>query len=480
MKFLIIPPTSNFYDLRLLKNLKQSLEKFNHKCVLLNNNLIKSEDIEKEITRVEEVDILFLINQFPSESLRKKKNFRCIIWIQDVFLNTLTNYDQADLRDRDIIYFLADKKNLGFRKEINIRNSYLFTGVSEYFLSNFKLNQSKFDIGMLGYFSNLSYFDRKSVYIDKLNLKKRNDIYKNATITENYLFNLKYKILDFFNFNFVGKYFEKNKHNRNTAKVEAPKSNYLIRLLKFLKLNYLIVKILDSSIFLPFIRFLYKKNSNHMFFFKIKSIIKKNYEPLSGSLDILNLEKKIKKKLNIDQNKSKYFFRAYNYLTREFPRAIDRFILSELILNSKKKIVFSGPGLDHKNWKNVNQFKIKNYYDEQFLKNFYQNCKININNNNHGHGMHSRVLESMGCGGFVLMHKNSFENETSLNNFFDENVHYASYDIENFEKVIDYFLKNEEKRNKIVLKAHEEVKRTHRWDNRAQQILNDLNEKKIF
>ena len=73
MKFLIIPPTSNFYDLRLLKNLKQSLEKFNHKCVLLNNNLIKSEDIEKEITRVEEVDILFLINQFPSESLRKKK-----------------------------------------------------------------------------------------------------------------------------------------------------------------------------------------------------------------------------------------------------------------------------------------------------------------------------------------------------------------------------------------------------------------------
>ena len=171
----------------------------------------------------------------------------------------MTNYDQADLRDRDIIYFLADKKNLGFRKEINIRNSYLFTGVSEYFLSNFKLNQSKFDIGMLGYFSNLSYFDRKSVYIDKLNLKKRNDIYKNATITENYLFNLKYKILDFFNFNFVGKYFEKNKHNRNTAKVEAPKSNYLIRLLKFLKLNYLIVKILDSSIFLPFIRFLYKK-----------------------------------------------------------------------------------------------------------------------------------------------------------------------------------------------------------------------------
>ena len=270
----------------------------------------------------------------------------------------MTNYDQADLRDRDIIYFLADKKNLGFRKEINIRNSYLFTGVSEYFLSNFKLNQSKFDIGMLGYFSNLSYFDRKSVYIDKLNLKKRNDIYKNATITENYLFNLKYKILDFFNFNFVGKYFEKNKHNRNTAKVEAPKSNYLIRLLKFLKLNYLIVKILDSSIFLPFIRFLYKKNSNHMFFFKIKSIIKKNYEPLSGSLDILNLEKKIKKKLNIDQNKSKYFFSAYNYLTREFPRAIDRFILSELILNSKKKIVFSGPGLDHKNWKNVNYLGI--------------------------------------------------------------------------------------------------------------------------
>jgi len=186
VKFLIIPPTENFYDQRILKNLANSLKKFSNECKVLPRPLDDNEII-KEIDTNTNIDVLFLVNKFPTEKIRKK-NFRCIIWIQDLFLNSLYEYDNSCLKDGDILYFLADKKVLGFQRKIKIKNSYLFTGVSDHFISNFKVSNPKNDLALLGYFGNLIYFDTRNKVPKDLIKNSEFDHYRSVTITENVMF----------------------------------------------------------------------------------------------------------------------------------------------------------------------------------------------------------------------------------------------------------------------------------------------------
>ena len=113
MKFLIIPPTENFYDQRILINLANSLKKFSNECKVLQRPLDDNEII-KEIDINTNIDVLFLVNKFPTEKIRKK-NFRCIIWIQDLFLNSLYEYDNSCLKMEYNLLF-SNKKFLVSKK----------------------------------------------------------------------------------------------------------------------------------------------------------------------------------------------------------------------------------------------------------------------------------------------------------------------------------------------------------------------------
>ena len=55
--------------------------------------------------------------------------------------------------------------------------------------------------------------------------------------------------------------------------------------------------------------------------------------------------------------------------------------------------------------------------------------------------MHSRVLESMACGGMIMMHKNKYTNETSLENYFEKELDYGEYSTKSFDEDINYFMK---------------------------------------
>ena len=479
---MIIPPTENFYDQRILKNLANSLKKFSNECKVLLRPLNDNEII-KEIDINTNIDVLFLVNKFPTEKIRKK-NFRCIIWIQDLFLNSLYEYDNSCLKDGDIIYFLADKKVLGFERKIKIKNSYLFTGVSDYFISNFKVSNPKNDLALLGYFGNLIYFDTRNKAPKDLNKNSEFNHYKNVTITENVMFNISKYIENLPKKNLIKLFFkkfffkQKKKPGYNRINNLVYKYIYVGLIRKFLiytKLKFVILKIKGKNFNFNYhnlvIKLIYKIFRKYMYFEDIKWIITESYLPLTGSLDINNLNKKIEDSIN---NNPKGLNAAKNYLTREYPRVIDRHVLSSLMINSKKKVIFSGNGLEYENWKFLSKFIQKNDFTENFLVNFYQNSKINLNNNNHGLGMHSRVLESMACGGMIMMHKNKYTNETSLENYFEKELDYGEYSTKSFDEDINYFIENFSLRKKIILNAHKKIKEYHTWDARAKQILDDL------
>ena len=135
-----------------------------------------------------------------------------------------------------------------------------------------------------------------------------------------------------------------------------------------------------------------------------------NYDPLTGSLDINELEKKIleiiklnksnKKKYekNYDSNLiSKFFFSSQNsnfskynlfnlalhetvaWCCRQYPRYLDRVTIVKQCMEVSSKIALAGHNWDKYGYfKSMYKGSLNNYYQ---LIEFYNNCKINICNN---------------------------------------------------------------------------------------------------
>lgn len=83
-----------------------------------------------------------------------------------------------------------------------------------------------------------------------------------------------------------------------------------------------------------------------------------------------------------------------------------------------------------------------------------------------------RVYETMGRGGFLIM-----PYIKGLDRYFDSGVHLAFYDFGNFEQLkgeIDYFLENEDARERIRRAGQAEVAAKHTYVHRWQTILGTL------
>ena len=57
-----------------------------------------------------------------------------------------------------------------------------------------------------------------------------------------------------------------------------------------------------------------------------------------------------------------------------------------------------------------------------------------------------------------------------------ENCVEFDHNLSDFEKKMDYYLKNEEERNKIIENAYNEFVENHTWKNRAQQLIKHIEE----
>ena len=164
---------------------------------------------------------------------------------------------------------------------------------------------------------------------------------------------------------------------------------------------------------------------------------------------------------------------AVGYWIIDHPRRLDRVMLAKLALSVSKNCLFMGD-----NWRKYPEFfsvSEDHTKDETKLLNTYRASRINLHTNSHGFGLHSRVLECMGVGGFIMSHAVGPGAKVGLlSEFFEPNVHFGEFLPETFTNHAQFWLRNGAERLDAVTESRKIIAGKHLWKHRAHQILNDL------
>ncbi|NOX75091.1 MAG: glycosyltransferase family 1 protein [Gammaproteobacteria bacterium] len=127
-----------------------------------------------------------------------------------------------------------------------------------------------------------------------------------------------------------------------------------------------------------------------------------------------------------------------------------------------------------KNWADWEQYR--KYYkgmvnNPEDLTSVYSGSRINLHQ---GVGMHFRVIDCMSVGGavFVMRRQEKITNG-EIGDYFEDGVHFVSFDIDSFAEKASEFLANKHKQQKIGKAAAEVIAASHTWRHRAEKIIND-------
>jgi len=438
-RFLITIPHDTHYYFYNCNELAKSLKLLGHDVSISKNNL-NGISLNKFIIKYK-IDIVLQINQGPVAELPAKVVH--ISWYQDIHDEhiDIQNY----LNSKSIIYLLGSPKNfnLGFKPKVLCKN--YFFGVNKNIIKKKEIEKD-IDINHIAYipranskilensivilFSKLFSFFSVSLFIYKF-INMLSKIYKKYQ-SYNFLLNINFSRKKFFIFH-------------------IPVKNYIEQKIKHLykTLRY----ILESETIHTFHRY-----------------INNNYTPLGGNLNVLEIKQKLRKIKNFD-----YLWDRHKFILTEYPRLLDRLLIGDhlLKLSTKYNVFLAG-----KNWNSYSKFaKISRPHisSHKQIIDIYRRSKITICNNNHGIGMHSRVLESMAAGSFVLMNESPFSKEPSgIGYSLKKGTHYDVYNKDNLTEKIEYWLKNNKKRTNAIQYAKKFILKNHLWSNRANELITDL------
>lgn len=167
------------------------------------------------------------------------------------------------------------------------------------------------------------------------------------------------------------------------------------------------------------------------------------------------------------------FDSAINYFAQTYPRLLDRVSLLNKILPISQSIELYGPGWDaHPAYQPFHKGIIE---DQERLLDVYIRSRINLANNTHGLGLHSRTLECMAVEGFIFMHESPHDDKAGgMLTAFEPGVHYGVFTPENLQDEALGWLKNEKARKQIGVQAAVAIREHHTWRHRAKQIVDDL------
>jgi hypothetical protein len=209
----------------------------------------------------------------------------------------------------------------------------------------------------------------------------------------------------------------------------------------------------------------------------------KIYKPLSGSLrGNLFMEplraafiETLSRDHEIDKVEEAWrrIVEAVGYWIIDHPRRADRFLLASMVLTVSDNCLFQG-----NNWNKYPEFakvSAPHTKDEKELYGVYSSSKINLHTNSHGFGPHSRVLEAMAVGGFIMTHVVSGEPKIGLmNEYFEPNVHFGEFTSDNFVDHAKFWLKNMQEREFAIAESRKIIAAKHLWEHRGAQVLKDL------
>ncbi len=157
-------------------------------------------------------------------------------------------------------------------------------------------------------------------------------------------------------------------------------------------------------------------------------------------------------------------------ITHEYARFVNRQAIAKLILTVSQDVEFWGL-----NWSDCPWLKpyVKPFAESVDLLNLYQRSRINVHDNIYGFALHSRVLEAMAVGGFVMAHESPHVGKAGqMTETFEPDAHFGQYNAENFAEEAHYWLHAD--RQRPIAEARKVIRDKHLWKHRAQQILDDL------
>ncbi|GAG12636.1 unnamed protein product [marine sediment metagenome] len=163
----------------------------------------------------------------------------------------------------------------------------------------------------------------------------------------------------------------------------------------------------------------------------------------------------------------------------------------------KKDIIFVGSYGYHPEWNYRPQLIdwLKNTYGDRFqrfagdckygtirggaLNDLYASAKVVIGDSlcigfNYPHYISDRLFETTGRGGFII-----FPYIVGIGNYFklgSELITYDYGDFDSLKKLIDFYVNNNEEREKIQIAGHRRTKKDHTYRNRIEKIFSILKE----
>lgn len=156
----------------------------------------------------------------------------------------------------------------------------------------------------------------------------------------------------------------------------------------------------------------------------------------------------------------------------DYARAMHRLTLATRAIAVSDSIEIWGPNWEQ--WPLLKPFA-KPFCMTDALLDLYQRSRINLHDNIFGFAQHSRVLEAMAVGGFVMANESPHTGKAGqLTETFAPDEHYGEYNADNFSDAARFWLSDPIRRKCAAHEARRIVKAKHLWQNRAEQLLADL------
>lgn len=444
MRFLIAPNFALPYDQRMVQGLASGFEDLGHEAAALGSP-VPAETLVRLAERGG-ADVVLQVNRFRPHDPPLPARIRHIAWFQDVFPDTGEAVSDG-VREGDIVYTLGDAGVLGLQMKLPCCIGSLVTGVDPALIGARRdVSRPAVDFSLCGYIPPPLVFPHniKSDLVWYLN-----DVFDRLPL--------------------VG-------------------GSWSLRNLRFRLLR----------------RYLNRAHVPYALATSLREITTALYRPLHGDLDINALSDEMRKaaqpyvkfRLRKSDRRGHWSRRGrlgrvlapyraagtdrrtavealINELARDYPRLLDRVALVRAALDVSPSLALYGPGWDaHEQFRAFHKGVVNDPYA---LASIFQASRINLANNTHGLGLHSRTLECMAVGGFIFMHTSPHDEKPGgMLTSFEPGVHYGAYMPETFREEAERWLDDEEARAKAGERAAAVIKAKHLWRHRAEQILDDL------
>jgi hypothetical protein len=192
------------------------------------------------------------------------------------------------------------------------------------------------------------------------------------------------------------------------------------------------------------------------------AIVKANYRPLRGDLNVIALSK-LANTSSVEE-----FHKILSHA-----RLLDRVTLIRLALNVSPSVKLFGHFWDeHDEFKHLFQGMV---VKQSKLYRAFSESRIVLSNNTHGLGINSRNLECMAAGGLLFTHPSPNDGRPGgIKTCFEPGKHYVEYTLENFEETARWWLRHPIDRLRVSWRAAQLVREKHLWRHRAAEISADL------